>query len=501
MIHKVTRPIVVPGGPHIDGRPLSRFTELGAAWGPTVHGLSLANGQALFRPEMYPDSRVSVGFNTGSATLQHIACGNHASLETTAVFTFEAWVRFNVSHSTYNCFMRKSHVFHRGVWVQPTGILRAYIGHATTSADSQASSLPLALGVWTHVACTYDSAGDKKIRLYVNGVETTYSTQTAGVGAPTDYTAGHLFIGGHSTTYRFDGRISDVRLWNVARSVANILADMNSRLIGDEAGLVGYWKLDDRTGLTAADSTVNANDGTLTNGPWWVVEGFAACANTNNRHLIRVYDSTRKAATGYIDVAGGGEALGAELVTNGDNEAAAATFGTSTASRGTRSQSAEQARGGANSLKFLKNADAGTGYLNFNDTTLALVSPGKLYDIAFWVYLPSGQTGHTVRTDWWYHNVPAWPRVRIDVTTTDTWVQVAFRGTVNNHCQFNVQLVDGVDTDKFYLDDFTIKEVTDCATDGVHIVSSPGGAQNWKSIQPGFLYNDSAYKLEVFKTR
>ena len=224
-------------------------------------------------------------------------------------------------------------------------------------------------------------------------------------------------------------------------------------------------------------------------------------ADAANRHLIRVYDSTRKAATGYIDVAGGGEALGAELVTNGDNEAAAATFGTSTASRGTRSQSAEQARGGANSLKFLKNADAGTGYLNFNDTTLALVSPGKLYDIAFWVYLPSGQTGHTVRTDWWYHNVPAWPRVRIDVTTTDTWVQVAFRGTVNNHCQFNVQLMDGVDTDKFYLDDFTIKEVTDCATDGVHIVSSPGGAQNWKSIQPGFLYNDSAYKLEVFKAR
>jgi len=35
-------------------------------------------------------------------------------------------------------------------------------------------------------------------------------------------------------------------------------------------GLVGRWNLDEGSGLTAADSTVNGNNGTLTNGPVWV---------------------------------------------------------------------------------------------------------------------------------------------------------------------------------------------------------------------------------------
>ncbi len=35
-------------------------------------------------------------------------------------------------------------------------------------------------------------------------------------------------------------------------------------------GLVGYWKLDEGTGLTASDSSGNGNTGTLINGPQWV---------------------------------------------------------------------------------------------------------------------------------------------------------------------------------------------------------------------------------------
>ncbi|MDA1169405.1 MAG: LamG domain-containing protein, partial [bacterium] len=42
--------------------------------------------------------------------------------------------------------------------------------------------------------------------------------------------------------------------------------------IGDnlKRGLVGYWKLDEGTGTSAADSSGNSNTGTLTNGPTWV---------------------------------------------------------------------------------------------------------------------------------------------------------------------------------------------------------------------------------------
>ncbi len=39
------------------------------------------------------------------------------------------------------------------------------------------------------------------------------------------------------------------------------------------SGLVGYWKFDEGTGLSAADSSGNNNNGTLINGPTWTIAG------------------------------------------------------------------------------------------------------------------------------------------------------------------------------------------------------------------------------------
>ena len=40
-----------------------------------------------------------------------------------------------------------------------------------------------------------------------------------------------------------NGQISDVRIWNVARTPAEIQANYTNRLTGTEPGLVGYWPL------------------------------------------------------------------------------------------------------------------------------------------------------------------------------------------------------------------------------------------------------------------
>ena len=56
-------------------------------------------------------------------------------------------------------------------------------------------------------------------------------------------------------------------MWNVARTQADIMATMGTKLVGNEDGLVGYWKFDDGTGTTAKDSVTTAghtaHDGTL----------------------------------------------------------------------------------------------------------------------------------------------------------------------------------------------------------------------------------------------
>jgi len=68
----------------------------------------------------------------------------------------------------------------------------------------------------------------------------------------------------------FDGTIDEVRIWNVARTASEITAWMNRPLTGTEEGLVGYWRFDEGSGTTTADSSGHGNTGTLMNGPQWV---------------------------------------------------------------------------------------------------------------------------------------------------------------------------------------------------------------------------------------
>ncbi len=62
----------------------------------------------------------------------------------------------------------------------------------------------------------------------------------------------------------YEGALDDVRIWNTARSEAEIQQSMTRELTGGENGLVGYWTFNDNSGNTVLDSTVNGIHGTVT---------------------------------------------------------------------------------------------------------------------------------------------------------------------------------------------------------------------------------------------
>lgn len=115
---------------------------------------------------------------------------------------------------------------------------------------------------WYHVAGTYDGT---TMRLYVNGV--LEGTSTAQSGA-IDYLDSWLVIGKYmddNEDYTMDGQIDEVRIWNVARSEAEIRDMMCEKLTGSETGLVAYYRLDENGGTVASDMGPNAMNGALTN--------------------------------------------------------------------------------------------------------------------------------------------------------------------------------------------------------------------------------------------
>lgn len=127
---------------------------------------------------------------------------------------------------------------------------------------------------WVHVAAVFD-ATQSGARLYIDGQ---FAAGVGGVGART-FGSALLFLGNRDGVYSMQGAIDEVRLWGIARTTAAIQADMRRTLVGNEAGLIGLWSFDAGSGTTAADSTLNALDGTLVNSPLWVPDAPRAVSD------------------------------------------------------------------------------------------------------------------------------------------------------------------------------------------------------------------------------
>ena len=129
-----------------------------------------------------------------------------------------------------------------GVYDDDTGV---YLG-----IDSKASQ-------WLHVAMTWDGP-NTTLRTYVNGALRITTKSPDATKLIT--TASPFYMGCNPPYYGcFNGLVDELRVWNVKRSDAEIMGAYNKALVGNEAGLVGYWKFDDAPGsMTAVDSATTA---------------------------------------------------------------------------------------------------------------------------------------------------------------------------------------------------------------------------------------------------
>ncbi len=136
---------------------------------------------------------------------------------------------------------------------------------ATQVASVQAPS-PLPLNTWTHLAFTYTNGTQT---ILINGSPVATAT---GVLPPnsitrmTNYIGRSLYAGDAYANANFD----EFRIWNVARTAAQIRSAMGAPLNGDEPGLVLYYRFDETntpTALNSAIATGAADNGTYVNSP------------------------------------------------------------------------------------------------------------------------------------------------------------------------------------------------------------------------------------------
>ncbi len=125
----------------------------------------------------------------------------------------------------------------------------------------------IANGQWHHVAYVVDETGG---RIYLNG---TLVNSHAWTGPPASVTVGEAlrfgaYLGG--TGLPWAGQLDEVSIWSRVLSAGEIRNFQHHPLQGTEAGLVGYWKMDDATGTTVTNSTGPGLNGTWIGEPDWV---------------------------------------------------------------------------------------------------------------------------------------------------------------------------------------------------------------------------------------
>jgi glucose/arabinose dehydrogenase/PKD repeat protein len=163
----------------------------------------------------------ALNFN-GTSALVTIA--DSASLRLTSGMTLEAWVNPTAVTSAWRDVMVKGNDDYYLMAMSKPSSLPA--GAATVSGKKRAfGTAPLPINTWTHLATTYDGTA---VRLYVNGAQVSSTAATGTIAT----SASALQIGGDSLFGQyFAGSIDEVRVYNVARSAAQIQADMGAALL------------------------------------------------------------------------------------------------------------------------------------------------------------------------------------------------------------------------------------------------------------------------------
>lgn len=135
-------------------------------------------------------------------------------------------------------------------------------------------------GNWHHVAVTYDnSLSSGKFSLYIDGVQegASFDLNTA-----VNTGSGDFRIGGRvDGTNFFQGAIDEVRVWNKAKSLAQIVADTGAEFCTSQFGLVAYHRFNQGTASgTNTNDTISIDDsGIGNNGRMY---GFALTGSTSN---------------------------------------------------------------------------------------------------------------------------------------------------------------------------------------------------------------------------
>jgi uncharacterized protein len=202
-----------------------------------------------------------------------------------SAFTVSGWVNpyeltnKATSYGTRNVFFahsseRYSDNFEFGI--SETGSLDVYIDESVSKSIKIFGQGELTIGEWHFFAIVFNSG---QLTVYLDDHEYNDSLRGSSLNkATSSITLGATL---HKQVY-FKGQLANISVWNYPCTQAQIQTHRCGLIVGDESGLVAYWKLDDGEGTTVKNQTGKSYQGNFRGNPIWTLAEIPFATQSSN---------------------------------------------------------------------------------------------------------------------------------------------------------------------------------------------------------------------------
>ncbi len=202
-----------------------------------------------------------------------------------SAFTVSGWVNPHeltnkaTSYGTRNVFFARSSEAYSDNFefgISETGSLDVYIDESVSKSIKTVGQGELTIGQWHFFAIVFNNG---QLSVYLDDCEYNDSLRGSSLNkATSSITLGATL---HKQVY-FKGQLANISVWNYPCTQAQIHTHRCGLIIGDEAGLEAYWKLDDGQGTTVKNQTGKSYQGNFRGNPIWSLAEIPFATQSSN---------------------------------------------------------------------------------------------------------------------------------------------------------------------------------------------------------------------------